>query len=416
MFRVKPTQKMSESSSLSRRWPLVLAVSLMLALALSLSPAQADHTSTKQNELKDVTEKLEDTRDFIKDSKVKEKSLLDESRALDVKVSGLQEEIGVIEEDLDLATNRRETAEQKLNRLRSELADIQRELGEQEKEVYRSEGILSDRLVSLYKLGPESYLEVLLGSRDFSDLVSRFTFLLSIEEQDEHIVTRNRDLRDEFRSLEREVAAKKIEANDERDELAIVERRVESLKDRTEEKKSSLQSEQDRKVAVMNEVQEDREAAERLEDELERESQSIATWLAAQGSSAVMGTGQMMIPVVGRESSQFGYRTHPISGRKRLHAGLDIAAPYGTPVKAADSGKVIYSGYRGGYGNTIIIDHGDGLTTLYGHNSSLVSGTGNIVTKGQVIAKVGSTGYSTGNHCHWEVRVNGTPKNPKGYL
>ncbi len=416
MFRVKQTQNMSESSTLSRRWPIVLASALILALALSLSPAQADHLSTKQDELKDVTEKLEDTRDFIKDSKVREKSLLGESRELDVKVSGLQEELGVIEEDLDLASNRRETAEQKLNRRRAELADVQRELGEQEKEVYRSEGVLSDRLVSLYKLGPESYLEVLLGSRDFSDLVSRFTFLLNIEAQDEHIVIRNRDLRDEFRSLEREVAAKKIEANGERDKLAIEERRVESLKNRTEKKKSSLKSEQNRKVAVMAEVQEDREEAERLEDELERESQSIAAWLASQGTSAVMDTGQMMKPVLGRESSQFGYRTHPISGRKRLHAGLDIAAPYGTAVWAADSGKVIYAGYRGGYGNTIIIDHGGGLTTLYGHNSSLVAGTGTIVTKGQVIAKVGSTGYSTGNHSHWEVRVNGAAKNPKGYL
>lgn len=416
MFRVRPTYKTSESSIVSRRWPIVLAVSVVLSLALSLTPAQADHLSSKQDELKGVTEKLEETRDFIEDSKKKEKALLDESRSLDIKVSNLQEELGEIEDDLDVATDRRETAEEKLSRLRSELADIQRELGEQEREVYRSEDVLEDRLVSLYKLGPENYLAVLLGSRDFSDLVSRFTFLLAIEAQDEHILTRNRDLRDEFRELETEVAQKKIQANNERDKLAVEERRVESLKSRTARKKNSLKGEQDRKLAVMDEVHEDREAAERLEDELERESASIAAWLAAQDSTAVMGTGQFIQPVSGRLSSNFGWRTHPISGKRRLHAGIDIAAPTGTDVRAADSGKVIYAGYRGGYGYAIIVDHGAGLTTLYGHNSRLIAGKGTMVTKGQVIAKVGSTGYSTGPHCHFEVRVNGKAKNPMDYL
>ncbi|HUG85116.1 MAG TPA: M23 family metallopeptidase, partial [Euzebya sp.] len=126
--------------------------------------------------------------------------------------------------------------------------------------------------------------------------------------------------------------------------------------------------------------------------------------------------GSMIIPTEGRISSEFGYRIHPLSGARRLHAGMDIAAPGGTPIHAGAAGVVDFVGWRGGYGNTVIVDHGGGITTLYAHQSRTGTSVGSQVAQGEVIGFVGTTGYSTGNHLHWEVRVNGDPQNPRNFL
>jgi len=123
-----------------------------------------------------------------------------------------------------------------------------------------------------------------------------------------------------------------------------------------------------------------------------------------------------MWPVNGPISSPYGYRIHPILGYLKLHTGIDFGVGYGTPIHACDSGLVIYATWMGGYGNVIIVDHGHGISTLYAHQSSLAVGTGSLVARGQVVGYVGSTGFSTGPHLHFEVRVNGNPVDPMGYL
>ena len=130
----------------------------------------------------------------------------------------------------------------------------------------------------------------------------------------------------------------------------------------------------------------------------------------------VSGTGALMWPVNGVITSPFGYRNHPIFGRQILHSGIDIGVDYGTPVHAADSGVVVEADWISGYGYAVVIDHGNGLSTLYGHNESLAVSAGQSVSKGQVIAYAGSTGNSTGPHVHFEVRSNGEPVDPMGYL
>jgi murein DD-endopeptidase MepM/ murein hydrolase activator NlpD len=124
----------------------------------------------------------------------------------------------------------------------------------------------------------------------------------------------------------------------------------------------------------------------------------------------------MVYPCAGEITSGFGWRTHPILGYQRFHAGVDFGADYGTVIYAADSGTVIFAGWYGGYGNAVIIDHGGGITTLYGHSSELYVAEGQTVQRGQAIAAVGSTGLSTGPHLHFEVRENGEPVDPMAYL
>lgn len=124
----------------------------------------------------------------------------------------------------------------------------------------------------------------------------------------------------------------------------------------------------------------------------------------------------MIWPLSGPITSEYGWRTHPIYGNARYHSGIDIGGDYGMNIYAADSGTVTYSGWISGYGNTVIIDHGNGVSTLYGHNQSLTVNVGQNISQGDVIAHCGSTGNSTGPHCHFEVRVNGEPTNPYDYL
>ncbi|MBO4400466.1 MAG: peptidoglycan DD-metalloendopeptidase family protein [Selenomonadaceae bacterium] len=128
------------------------------------------------------------------------------------------------------------------------------------------------------------------------------------------------------------------------------------------------------------------------------------------------GTGEMMYPLIGQVTSQYGWRTHPIFGGSKFHSGIDIAGETGAPIKAARGGVVTHSGWIDGYGNTVMIDHGGGLVTLYGHNQSVAVSVGQKVKQGQVIAYCGSTGNSTGPHCHFEVRLNGEPVSPYDYL
>ena len=171
----------------------------------------------------------------------------------------------------------------------------------------------------------------------------------------------------------------------------------------------------------------DRLALEAAQTQLQKDSQAIGNLIqqkirAAELAKAnskrnwVRGSGIMAFPSNGRISSPFGFRTHPKLGYRRMHTGMDFAASYGSPIRAADSGTVIFAGWYGGYGYAVIINHGKGITTLYGHSSKLYVVEGESVKRGQAIAAIGSTGLSTGPHLHFEVRKNGNPVNPANYF
>jgi murein DD-endopeptidase MepM/ murein hydrolase activator NlpD len=169
------------------------------------------------------------------------------------------------------------------------------------------------------------------------------------------------------------------------------------------------------KSGVLAGVNHDLAALRRQEDELLAESAALSGVITSS-SGGGGGSGSMVWPVNGPVTSPFGWRIHPILGTRRFHTGIDIGAGYGTPIHAADGGTVIYATWMSGYGNVIIIDHGRGISSLYAHQSNLAVGSGARVARGQTIGYVGSTGFSTGPHLHFEVRVNGNPVDPMGYL
>jgi len=246
---------------------------------------------------------------------------------------------------------------------------------------------------------------VLLQSQDFNEFLDRQYQLKRVYAADRQVL---QDLKVKADEIQRQKGA----VEDQKNQVALLRQQLLS-------QKRQYEAEAQEEKQLISRLQERRSALEAAEAQLERESEQIADLirqrLAAQ-SGAVRGTGRFVFPANARISSGFGNRVHPILGYSRFHGGVDFAAPQGSTIFAADSGQVIFSGWYGGYGQTVIIDHGGGITTLYAHASQISVQEGQSIQQGQPIAAVGSTGLSTGPHLHFEVRQNGSPVNPMGYL
>lgn len=272
--------------------------------------------------------------------------------------------------------------------------------------------IMDSRLVLQYENGPVGYLDVLLSFKSFSEFVGQIENVETIAAQDREILEMKQkleaDMADRKAKFEQAVARVKKLSIQRQNNLASLEN--------MEHEKEVLMSQLNREIEEMEEISEEAEA--QLKEFAKKASQLEAKKKRIKNHYK---GGKLGMPIKSdyRMSSPFGYRIHPISGRKKLHAGMDMAAPRGTPVYAAESGVVTVAQSWSGYGNCIVINHGGGISTLYGH---LMSGgiyvkKGQIVKRGQKIGGVGSTGQSTGNHLHFEVRNKDfEPVNPAPYL
>ena len=262
----------------------------------------------------------------------------------------------------------------------------------------------------MYENGDISYLEILFESDGLSDLYTRMYIIETIVEHDNKLITEYKE-----RITQIEEAKKTIEVE--------MEEQVEARKI-LDEKQGLIKVRQDEQDAIVKSLSGDINELKRQEAEMikaERQIQAqINAALSSSGQKSVTytGSGKFILPLASytRISSPYGYRIHPITGTRKLHSGIDYAAPAGTPIYAADDGVVLTSGWINGYGYTITVNHGSGIVTLYAHCSSLIATAGQKVTKGQTIARVGTTGNSTGNHLHFEVKVNGVAQDPNKYL
>ena len=276
---------------------------------------------------------------------------------------------------------------------------------------------LNKRIVEIYTTEPTSTLSVVLESSSFSELLDQLEFLNEIGRQDERVTdevkraklgmqeVRNatRKTRSQVAATTREVAARTSEQRAVRDRLAWDQRALATAR-------------RDKRATLAN-VQEDKAHALEHMRSLQEQSATLGARIrSAQSSAIVPGpTGQpsaagFIWPVHGVLTSGYGWRWG------RMHEGIDLAVPMGTPVVAAATGTVIVAGWLGGYGNLVVVDHGNGFATAYGHNTSVTVGVGQSVAQGQLVAYSGNTGHSTGPHVHFEVRINGTPVDPLGYL
>jgi len=269
--------------------------------------------------------------------------------------------------------------------------------------------MLNKRVRDIYQNGQLSYLDVLLGANDFGDLTTRLDVLQRVIHKDLDLILKVR--------AERELILQTQNALTQ-DKASILD-----LKQVVEEKKKTIASSKKEQEKLLDVAVSERDTADQAYNDLMATSQSIEQMIRRNhspvptGSGPASGSGAMAWPTAVREiTSPFGWRTHPIFGTQRYHSGIDIGADYGDLVSAADGGVVIFADWMGGYGKAVIIDHGKGISTLYGHNSELLVTEGQHVRKGEAISRVGSTGYSTGPHLHFEVRQDGSPVSPLNYL
>ena len=312
------------------------------------------------------------------------------------------------QQKLENATNDLRTSEKKIRSAQSELDGLQVKLNQASAEYNVLNYTLASHIRSVYKMKRKALFEILLSSEDVNMLVDRLYYqkLLLKEDSDKMLCAKRKA-----------------------QEIAMMKYNIESRKRNLERSVASINNQQayiKRAIAknesMINKLRTDRVAYQKAERELERQSHSLESYInkTAKDSSVHMASG-FMKPIQGRITSPFGYRTHPIFNTKSFHSGVDIGGPNLGAIRASNSGKVIYSGWYGGYGKVVILDHGTGsngkpITTLYAHMSTIKVSNGTKVQKGDILGYEGTTGYSTGPHCHFEVRINGQPNNPLNYI
>lgn len=341
-------------------------------------------------------------------------------------IGSVSEQLRQIEGQLRQATAELGTIKEQRVAVENDITLNERQLAEAQKRLEGRESVFYKRVRDIYINGRLSYLDVVIGSKDFSDFANRLEVLKRIIDSDITLIN-------EIKKERAEIEAHKQKLEADRAKLVELEKAALAKQAEIEQKKAErnvvLQKAQNDRATAMQAIEELNASSAQVSAMLkERQAARAAAAAAAAAASAqssggqgasdnwVQGTGQLGWPVSGEITSPYGYRVHPIWGTTIYHSGIDIGVDEGTPVHAADGGVVVWSGWMGGYGYAVVIDHGNGLSTLYGHNSELAVDEGQSVAKGQVISYAGSTGNSTGPHVHFEVRVNGDPVDPMGYL
>ncbi len=373
-----------------------------LALALWCSPffmplpAQA---GSVEDELRAKQERLNEQRQSVKNKK---QEILKLARFHQDKLLQTQMELNRTERRLDYHQS-------VFSQTSTTIGGLQHQLDLLVGDTTRLRAQSAVRIRGMYMGERLGLAQVLLSSRDFSAFLDRVFYQQRVLKQDKALLHR--------------LQQQTVRLNQQK--LALLQQR--SLLNNTistiRDLQGNLSSQASAEAQLKNKYYGDARMYGQMEDRLLAQSSQISSLIrrlqqeaSSETEVIAKSTGRLRWPVMGRITSGFGYRVHPIFGTRKNHTGIDISRPTGTPVAAADGGKVIFAGWYGGYGKAVVVVHGNGIATLYGHLSRISVSAGSVVNKGQLVGLVGSTGYSTGAHLHFEVRVNGRPVNPMRYL
>ena len=379
---------------------------------LVAAPASGGIYDRKQ----DIDDQISGLQSKLAQAREREASLSAEIASVSQKIQSLESEVGdvssrlaVLEEDLALH-------QRKLDRLQ-ELFDLQSERLAFLRDQYQlSVDRLSARLVAVYEGGEPSTMDVLLEAHSFSDVLDQLDYVSSIAAQDRGIVRNVDGARDHMRELRSRTGKTKARVAAITRVVKVRTEQQRALKSQLVARQQGLAQARSARKESLVDVRADARHFASEAAALQAQSANLAAQIQASQATVTYSSGDstpsasgLIWPVSGPVVSPFGWRWG------RMHEGIDIAVGYGAPIAAAASGVVIYAGWMGGYGNLIIIDHGGGLATAYAHQSSFAVG-GGAVSQGQTIGYVGCTGHCFGPHVHFEVRINGSPVDPLGYL
>lgn len=400
---------------------IVASILAILLISFSFTNVFATSKSQIQSQINDKKEELQDVKD--------EKSgVLSEIDKLNTSIASTEKEISDLND--------------KITELTSSISDKTKEIEQKEEEFEEKDKLLQDRLVALYEAGDTTYLDMLLTSGSITDFISSYYLVEQLTKCDTEVLNAIENTKKEIEDDKKELETKKQEIDKTKSQIAEKNEKLKSDKSTKQAKVNSLTEEEkelEGELAAYNAEMEKIAAAERkakAEEEARRKkaeedakknqtntgntNNTGSTGATGGSSGTITSSGKMTWPIPGYKNitSYFGYRVHPIYGTWKLHSGIDVGAPTGAKFVAADDGTVLIAsyGYNGGYGNYVVINHGNGITTRYAHGTSILVSAGQKVTKGTPVLTVGSTGASTGPHAHFEVRVNGTAVNPLNYI
>jgi len=369
---------------------IVLVILLLLSNNIYASNVNAlkDKSQEIKNQIDEANKEMQEVKDELSKN-------LQELQSLDEKIKTMQDELQVLNTEIE--------------KLNNEISQKQKELEEAEKKYNTQKQLLEERLVILYEEGEVQYLDVLFNSSSMTEFISNY-FLVT------EIITYDTELLESVENQKKEIENTKNTLNNKKEQLVVKsqdkQKTAKVLSNTKVVRESYISKLSEEEKQIQSKIDEYNKSFEAIEAEIAL----LAKQDSSVGKDYIGGVMAWPVPGYTRITSKYGMRTHPITGVYKLHSGIDVGAPTGANFIAAQTGVVSKAGYGSGYGNMVIINHGGGVQTLYAHGSKILVQTGQLVSKGDPVLKVGSTGYSTGPHAHFEVRVNGKTVDPLPYI
>ena len=370
---------------------VLLAAIFVLPFAVDFNDDAMVSAASVQDKINQASKEKQAALDKIKNAEKQKDDVIAQSDALEREIDIIQTEIYAIDDIISDADAQILEKEEEIARIQGDI-DIQDEK-------------FKETLRAMDENSTISYIDLIFSSQNLSELLINIETINEITAHDMSIIDEMTRLKTEVEDAKAEIEAKKSEQEEARS-IAT-------------DKQNQLSAKMKEKENLAKALEKDIEKYKQVYEEARRQEEALKGSLNySSSSSQYLGSGQFCWPAPSytRISSPYGYRNHPIYKTQKFHSGVDLAAPGGSNILAAENGKVISAGWNGGYGNCLVVDHGGGVSTLYAHASRLCVSKGEYVTKGQVIAKVGTTGNSTGNHLHFEVLINGKTTNPMSYI
>ena len=371
----------------------VLSIILVLIILSTINMVKAENLNELQDKKNELQNQITESNEQINQIQIEITENLEQLNNLNEKIYEYEDEIASLEKDLTDIEDKIESVTEKLN-LIQENYDIQRE-------------VLQNRIVALYESGDIVYLDVLLNSNTLSEFITNYYLIGEIAKYDNELLENIEKQKNQIENIK----------------VSLEENKEELKEKRKNKEKTTIALENSRiiKNSYINKLSAEEKETQNKIDEFQAELNNIESQIVALtsgniGSDYVGGEFAWPAPGYTTITSNYGMRFHPIFKVNRLHTGTDIGMPTGSSIVAANDGVVISAMYTNGYGNMVMIDHGGGVATVYGHGSEIIAQTGQQVKRGDVIMKAGSTGWSTGPHLHFEVRINGQYVDPMPFI